>query len=48
MPTAATFEQLIEFIAETLRDASAKKDGLTREEAEVAVLEAVRALRPID
>ena len=46
MSDAATFEQLLEFIAETLRDAAAKKDGLTREQSEVAVLEAVRALPP--
>jgi len=46
MSETATFEQLLEFIAETLRDAAAKKDGLTRDEAEDAVLEAVRALPP--
>jgi len=44
MSDAATSEELVEFIAEALRDAAAKKDGLTREESEVAVLEAVRAL----
>ena len=46
MSDAATFEELLEFIAQTLRDAAAKKDGLTREESEVAVLEVVRVLLP--
>ena len=46
MSEAASFEELLEFIAQTLRDAAAKKDGLTREESEVAVLEAVRVLPP--
>jgi len=45
MPEAANFEELIEFIAEALRDA-AGETGLTREQAEVAVLEAVRVLPP--
>lgn len=41
---AATFDELIQFLAQTIRDAAAERGSLTQEQAEEAVWQAVQAL----